>query len=86
MVNTDRHETGDYLIENLLKSGVTAEATHLRAHGDPVGEVLQSQAFELRADLLVMGGFGHSRLREFVLGGATQAVLTSVTLPVLLSH
>ncbi|MBB3355704.1 nucleotide-binding universal stress UspA family protein [Rhizobium sp. BK049] len=47
---------------------------------------LQSKAFELRADLLVMGGFGHSRLREFVLGGATQAVLTSITLPVLLSH
>ncbi|MBB3351679.1 nucleotide-binding universal stress UspA family protein [Rhizobium sp. BK049] len=80
------YETGDYLIENLLKSGVTAEALHLRTHGDPVGEVLQSKAFELRADLLVMGGFGHSRLREFVLGGATQAVLTSITLPVLLSH
>ncbi|WP_064712916.1 universal stress protein [Rhizobium bangladeshense] len=80
------HETGDYLIENLLKSGVTAEAARLRAHGKPVGEVLQSKAFELRADLLVMGGFGHSRLREFVLGGATEAVLTSITLPVLLSH
>ncbi|WP_434734561.1 universal stress protein (plasmid) [Rhizobium sp. YTUHZ044] len=80
------YETGDYLVENLLKSGVMAEVTRLRAHGDPVGEVLQSRAFELRADLLVTGGFGHSRLREFVLGGATQAVLTSITLPVLLSH
>ncbi|TAV81546.1 universal stress protein [Rhizobium leguminosarum] len=79
-------ETGDYLIENLLKSGVMAEATRVRACGEPVGEVLQTKAFELRADLLVMGGFGHSRLREFVLGGATQAVLTNVSLPILLSH
>ncbi|WP_245362225.1 universal stress protein [Rhizobium sp. NXC14] len=79
-------ETGDHLIENLLKSGVMVEASGLRAGGNPVGEVLQSKAFELRADLLVMGGFGHSRLREFVLGGATQAVLSSITLPVLLSH
>ncbi|MGO7217655.1 universal stress protein [Rhizobium ruizarguesonis] len=54
--------------------------------GEPVGEVLQAKAFELRADLLVMGGFGHSRLREFVLGGATQAVLTNISLPILLSH
>ncbi|EJC75137.1 universal stress protein UspA-like protein [Rhizobium leguminosarum bv. trifolii WSM2012] len=80
------YETGDYFIENLLKSGVRVEATRLRAGGSPVEEVLQSKAFELRADLLVMGGSGHSRVREFVLGGATQAVLTSITLPVLLSH
>ncbi|MBX5048679.1 universal stress protein [Rhizobium lentis] len=79
-------ETADYLVENLLRSGVMAEATRVRARGAPVGEVLQSKAFELRADLLVMGGFGHSRLREFVLGGATRAVLTSITLPILLSH
>ncbi|EJZ22893.1 universal stress UspA protein [Rhizobium sp. Pop5] len=74
------------MIENLLKSGVMAEAMQVRTRGEPVGEVLQDKAFEVRADLLVMGGFGHSRLREFVLGGATQAVLTRITLPVLLSH
>ncbi|MBB4237981.1 universal stress protein [Rhizobium esperanzae] len=79
-------ETADDLVENLLKSGVPAETTRVRAHGEPVGEVLQSKAFEVRADLLVMGGFGHSRLREFVLGGATLSILTSITLPVLLSH
>ncbi|MFS8148424.1 universal stress protein [Rhizobium sp. BR 249] len=81
-----KYETGEYLIENLMKSGVMAEAVQVQARGELVGEVLQSKAFEARADLLVMGGFGHSRLREFVLGGATQAVLTSITLPVLLSH
>ncbi|RUM08633.1 universal stress protein [Rhizobium chutanense] len=80
------YETGDDLVENLLKSGVPAETTRVRARGEPIGEVLQSKAFEVRDDLLVMGGFGHSRLREFVLGGATQSILTSITLPVLLSH
>ena len=43
-------------------------------------------AREQGAQLLVMGGFGHSRLREFFLGGATQGILTDLTLPVLLSH
>jgi nucleotide-binding universal stress UspA family protein len=79
-------ETADQLIENLRRSGVTVEIQHIHAHGEPVGEVLQTKAFEVRADLLVMGGFGHSRLREFVLGGATQAVLANISLPVLMSH
>ncbi|WP_246767425.1 universal stress protein [Rhizobium leguminosarum] len=47
---------------------------------------MQTKAFEMRADLLVMGGFGHSRLREFMLGGATHNVLSSISLPILLSH
>jgi nucleotide-binding universal stress UspA family protein len=38
------------------------------------------------ADFVVMGGYGHSRLREFVLGGATRGVLSSMTIPTLMSH
>ena len=38
------------------------------------------------ADLIVMGGYGHSRLREFILGGVTRSVLKSMTVPVLMSH
>ena len=38
------------------------------------------------ADFLVMGGYGHSRLREFVLGGVTRGILTSMTVPTLMSH
>jgi nucleotide-binding universal stress UspA family protein len=38
------------------------------------------------SDLLVMGAYGHSRLREFVFGGATQHILSHMTVPVLLSH
>ena len=51
-----------------------------------VGDCLMSHAREIDADLLVMGAFGHSRLREFILGGATQAIVASTRLPVLLSH
>ncbi|WP_064713765.1 universal stress protein [Rhizobium bangladeshense] len=81
-----KDETGEYLIENLQKNGVMAEAIQVRARGGLGGKGLQNEAFEVRADVLVMGGFGHSRLREFMLGGATQGVLNSVRMPVLLSN
>ncbi len=51
-----------------------------------VGQYLLSMASDLGADLLVMGCYGHSRSREWVLGGATRSVLASMTLPVLMSH
>ena len=51
-----------------------------------VGEELLSRATTLDADLLVMGCYGHRRARELVLGGATRAVLRSMTLPVLFCH
>ena len=51
-----------------------------------VGELLLSRCADLDADLLVMGCYGHSRAREFVLGGATRTVLSSMTVPVLMSH
>ena len=41
---------------------------------------------DLDADLIVMGGYGHSRLKEWVLGGATRTILESMTVPVLMSH
>ena len=47
---------------------------------------LLSIAADLSADFLVMGGYGHSRLREFILGGATRGILTSMTGPTLMSH
>lgn len=50
------------------------------------GELLMSGAFDLDADLLVMGCYGHSRARELVLGGTSRTVLRSMTLPVLMAH
>ena len=52
----------------------------------PIAITLQEHALDLHSDLLVMGGYGHSRVRDFVLGGATQGVLDDLRLPVLMSH
>jgi nucleotide-binding universal stress UspA family protein len=51
-----------------------------------VGELLLSRAADVGADLLVMGCYGHSRLREYMLGGVTRTVLQAMTVPVLMSH
>jgi nucleotide-binding universal stress UspA family protein len=45
-----------------------------------------SLAADLSIDLLVMGGYGHARFREMLLGGVTQTVLAAMTIPVLMSH
>jgi nucleotide-binding universal stress UspA family protein len=51
-----------------------------------ISDQIQSTASELKADILVMGAYGHSRLREFVLGGATRNILAAPRLPIFLSH
>ena len=53
---------------------------------DFMGELLLSRSFDLDADLLVMGCYGHSRAREWVLGGTSRTVLASMTVPVLMAH
>jgi nucleotide-binding universal stress UspA family protein len=53
---------------------------------DAVGEALLSLVADTSADLLVMGCYGHSRAREWVLGGVTRSVLQAMTVPVLMSH
>lgn len=70
----------------LARHGVTANVLATAADDVDVGEWLLSRASDLGSDLVVMGAYGHSRLREFVLGGATRTVLASMTVPVLMSH
>ena len=70
----------------LSRQGRQAEVSQVSCKGRPIGETLQAHARENGAGLLVMGGFGHSRLREFVIGGATTGVLDKAILPVLMSH
>ena len=48
--------------------------------------MILSYAADSGADLMVMGGYGHSRLREFILGGVTRGILAAMTAPVLMSH
>jgi nucleotide-binding universal stress UspA family protein len=71
-----------YLAWHGLSGGV-----HYVPHSEPSGaQALVQTALDNRADLLVMGGYGHSRLREFVLGGVTREVLRDCPLPVLMFH
>jgi len=70
----------------LQHHGITAEVNLFSRSERPVGEALQQAAIERGAGLLVMGAYGHSRIREFVLGGATRSVLTNRRLPIFMSH
>ena len=54
--------------------------------GDDIGSILLSYAADSAADLIVMGGYGHSRWREFVLGGATRSLMEAMTVPVFMAH
>ncbi|MBL8701061.1 MAG: universal stress protein [Alphaproteobacteria bacterium] len=77
---------GADIATHLARHRVKAEtATTLAPDGD-IGNELLSRAADLGAELIVMGCYGHSRLRERVLGGATQTILEQMTVPVLLAH
>ena len=71
---------------HLARHGVKAVAQHMVAPEVGDDEALLNAAAEMDADLLVMGAYGHSRLREMVMGGVTRTILRSMTLPVLLAH
>lgn len=74
------------MAQYLARHGVKAEAAHIQAKDISVANALLSRAADLGCDLLVMGGYGRSRLREQILGGTTQSILKQLTLPVLMSH
>lgn len=74
------------LLAALQSRGVAADFEIASRGAKPVGEALCAAALDRGADLLVMGGYGHFRLRQFVLGGATRATLDGPGLPTLLSH
>lgn len=70
----------------LARHGVRVEIKTDHGAEIDVGNELLSRAADLDADLIVMGAYGHSRLKEWVLGGATRTILESMTAPVLMSH
>lgn len=79
-------DAGERLAEVLAARGFEAAAVPLHAKGRPIAAMLQQSAVERGCALLVMGAFGHSRMRDFILGGATEGILDDPALPVLLSH
>jgi nucleotide-binding universal stress UspA family protein len=77
---------GADLGEHLARHGLTVEVKRLVAADLDVSNVILSYVADCAADFIVMGGYGHSRLREFVFGGATRGILQSMTVPVLMAH
>jgi nucleotide-binding universal stress UspA family protein len=71
---------------SLARHGILCEGRMLLADDAKVGDVLRADMEEDGSDLLVMGAYGRSRLREFIFGGATREVLRHMTVPVLMSH
>lgn len=70
----------------LGKRGFSATPVDVTRRTRKISEALQETALSKGAQLLAMGGYGHSRIRDFILGGATKGVLARLQLPVLLSH
>jgi nucleotide-binding universal stress UspA family protein len=81
-----RDDVGYRLAHGLAARGLQAKAESIHAGGNEIGAALQEHAIRINGGLLVMGGWGHSRLRDFVLGGATKGILADLRLPVLMSH
>jgi nucleotide-binding universal stress UspA family protein len=82
----ERSDPGGLLCQMLVRHGVRAEVTVLAKTLPRVSEVLARHARDTGADLMVMGAYGHSRLREAILGGATRSMLEGAALPVFLAH
>jgi nucleotide-binding universal stress UspA family protein len=72
--------------EHLARHDLNVEVKRLVAPDIDVSNAVLSYAADCAADFIVMGGYGHSRLCEFVLGGATRGILQSMTVPVLMAH
>ncbi len=82
----DNKHSAEELSKNLSRHGIDVVLDRVDARGRPIGAVLEAYVVSHEADLLVMGAYGHSRLREFVLGGATNSLLSKPPLPILFSH
>jgi nucleotide-binding universal stress UspA family protein len=77
---------GADIAHHLARHGAKAEIDRIVSTEIDVANTILSHAADVSADLLVMGGYGHSRLREFILGGATRGILAAMTVPTLMSH
>jgi len=72
--------------QHLARHGLKVDVKRIAGGDIDVADTLLSHAADSAADFIVMGGYGHSRLREFVLGGVTHSILRSMTAPALMAH
>ena len=81
----NRIPSGEDLVKHLRAHDISARCGSIRYEGDSLGEQLMTAAQRFDAGMLVMGAYGHSRVREIIFGGATRSVIKSPLLPVFLS-
>ena len=81
-----KRSSGRELAKHLAHHGVEVVLDTVDATGRDIGTVLESYVTSNNADLLVMGAYGHTRIRDFILGGATKRMLSKPLLPIFLSH
>jgi nucleotide-binding universal stress UspA family protein len=79
-------EPGADMAAYLARHGISATVHCLPRQARDTGELLLKTASELGADLIVMGGFGHSRLRQRIFGGTTTTMIKDCTVPVMMAH
>ena len=84
--NSDNQIPGVDIAHHLARHGVNATASAMEGVNINIGDTLLSHASDMSADLVIMGAYGHSRLRELIMGGATRSLLHQMTIPVLMSH
>jgi nucleotide-binding universal stress UspA family protein len=85
---------GDVMDENspealkahLARRGLSADILRLPSNTTSIYDTILSLASDCSTDLIVMGGYGHSRIREYMLGGVTRGMLETLTIPALISH
>lgn len=83
-IDTRRSES--QLAKHLAHHGIDVTVDRIDAAGRDIGTAIRDACAAREADLLVMGAYGHSRIREFILGGATRSLLSRPPLPILMSH
>jgi nucleotide-binding universal stress UspA family protein len=81
-----RELVGTNMARHLSRHGLAVELKRISGSDVDVPSTIQKYALDGGVDFMVMGGYGHSRLREFILGGVTRTILASSTIPVLMSH
>jgi nucleotide-binding universal stress UspA family protein len=70
----------------LTRNGISSEANSVEPGGVEIGQAILDEAAAQNADMIVKGAYTHSRLRQFIFGGATKHLLTNADIPVLMAH
>jgi nucleotide-binding universal stress UspA family protein len=83
---TGEEDAGADIARHLARHDIKAEVKHVPAGGRTAQAVIADEARYLGADLIVMGGYGHSRLREWIFGGVTRDMTADLRTPVLMAH